>query len=57
VLLAAGGWEPAALRHGHAAVVDLARAMDDGRRLRLSRLGFTADDAAHLSSLHTRNFM
>jgi len=57
VLLAAGSWEPAALRRGHAAVVALGREMDDGRRLRLGRLGFSADDAARLSSLHTRNFM
>ncbi len=57
VLLAAGAWEPAALRRGHAAVVELVRGMDDGRRLRLGRLGFTPDEAARLSSLHTRNFM
>ncbi|HTR54216.1 MAG TPA: hypothetical protein VMJ10_26170 [Kofleriaceae bacterium] len=57
VLLAAGSWDPAALRRGHAAVVQLTRDMDDGRRTRLSRLGFTADAAAQLSSLHTRNFM
>lgn len=57
VLLAAGAWSPAALRAGHAAVVDLQRAMDDGRRQRLVRLGFPADQAAALSALHTRNFM
>jgi hypothetical protein len=57
VVLAAGGWDPAAVRRGHAAVVALAREMDDGRRLRLGRLGFSADDAARLSALHTRNFM
>ncbi|HSS03397.1 MAG TPA: hypothetical protein VLM79_40315 [Kofleriaceae bacterium] len=57
LLLAAGGWEPAALRRGHAAVVALSREMDDGRRLRLGRLGFSVDDAARLSALHTRNFM
>ena len=57
VLLAAGGWEPAALRRGHAAVIALVREMDDGRRLRLGRLGFVRDDAARLSALHTRNFM
>jgi hypothetical protein len=47
LLLAARSWEPSALRRGHAAVVGL----------RLGRLGFSADDAARLSSLHTRNFM
>jgi hypothetical protein len=31
--------------------------MDDGRRRRLARLGFPADEAAELSALHTRNFM
>ena len=57
VLLAAGDWTPAALRRGHAAVVELVRDMDDGRRQRLIRLGFPADEAAALSALHTRNFM
>jgi hypothetical protein len=57
ILLAAGSWEPAALRKGHDAVVQLQRDMDDGRRQRLARLGFATDQAAALSSLHTRNFM
>ena len=57
VLLAAGSWEPAALRRGHAAVVALQRDMDDGRRQRLARLGFDAARAEALSALHTRNFM
>ncbi|HEY0477699.1 MAG TPA: hypothetical protein VGD37_09250 [Kofleriaceae bacterium] len=57
VLLAAGSWQPVALRRGHAAVVELVQAMDHGRRARLLRLGFAADAAARLSSLHTRNFM
>jgi hypothetical protein len=57
VLLAAGSWQPVALRRGHAAVVELVQAMDHGRRARLLRLGFTPDAAARLSSLHTRNFM
>jgi hypothetical protein len=57
VLLAAGSWEPPALRRGHAAVIDLQRDMDEGRRQRLARLGFAPDVAAALSALHTRNFM
>ena len=57
ILLAAGGWEPGALRRGHEAVVELVRTMDDQRRLRLARLGFSELEAARLSSLHTRNFM
>jgi hypothetical protein len=50
-------WEPAALRSGHAAVIALVRAMDEGRQQRLLRLGFTPEKATALSSLHTRNFM
>jgi hypothetical protein len=57
VLLAAGGWEPARLRAGHAAVVGLVRDMDAGRRQRLRRLGFSEGEAEALSALHTRNFM
>jgi hypothetical protein len=57
VLLAAGDWSPAALRRGHAAVVELVADMDKGRRQRLARLGFDAERAASLSALHTRNFM
>lgn len=57
LLLAAGSWEPSALRAGHAAVEDLQRAMDDGRRQRLVRLGFPIERAGELSALHTRNFM
>lgn len=57
ILLAAGGWSPADIRRGHAAVVALVRDMDDGRRQRLARLGFDGDRAAQLSALHTRNFM
>ena len=57
ILLAAGGWQPADLRRGHAAVVTLHRAMDDGRRHRLARLGFDPARAEALSALHTRNFM
>ncbi|HEX8108598.1 MAG TPA: hypothetical protein VF516_12780, partial [Kofleriaceae bacterium] len=56
-ILAAGSWEPSAVRRGHAAVIALSREMDDGRRLRLGRLGFSTADAARLSSRHTRNFM
>jgi hypothetical protein len=57
VLIAAGSWEPAAVGAGYAAVQQLERDMDDGRRRRLERLGFPADEAAALSALHTRNFM
>jgi hypothetical protein len=57
VVLAAGEWTPEAIARGYRAVQDLHRAMDDGRRQRLARLGFPPDEAAELSALHTRNFM
>ncbi len=57
LLLAAGATEPAAIRRGYTAVLDLRRDMDDGRRRRLARLGFTAAESEALSGLHTRNFM
>jgi hypothetical protein len=57
VVLAAGEWAPSAIARGHDAVQRLYHAMDDGRRQRLTRLGFPPDEAAELSALHTRNFM
>lgn len=57
ILLAAGSWEPAAIERGHAAVMALVAEMGEGRRKRLTRLGFTDGEADALSSLHTRNFM
>lgn len=57
VLLAAGSWDPAALRRGHRAVMALQAEMDHGRQSRLLRLGFAPDQAGALSVLHTRNFM
>jgi hypothetical protein len=57
VLLAAGSWQPDDLRRGFDLVVELKQDMDKGRRSRLVRLGFSDEEAAELSSLHTRNFM
>ncbi len=57
VLLAAGAWTPAAISQGWDAVQSLERDMDLGRRRRLERLGFEAEEAEALSALHTRNFM
>jgi hypothetical protein len=57
IVLAAGGWTPAAIGRGYDAVQRLQADMDEGRRRRLIRLGFDASDAAELSALHTRNFM
>jgi hypothetical protein len=57
VLLAAGSWSPEAIRRGWRAVRDLQDRMDEGRRRRLAFIGFSDDEAAELSALHTRNFM
>jgi hypothetical protein len=57
VILAAGAWTPEAVARGYAKVQRLQAEMDEGRRHRLVRLGFPADEAAELSALHTRNFM
>lgn len=57
VLLAAGSWQLDDIRRGFDLVVALVQEMDKGRRTRLVRLGFSEDEAAELSSLHTRNFM
>ena len=56
-LIAAGSWEAEALRRGHERMMTLLRDMDDARRANLERLGFSPEEAAGLSSLHTRNFM
>ncbi len=57
MLLAAGDSTPRAIERGWAAVQALQAEMDDHRRARLARLGFTEGEAAELSALHTRNFM
>jgi hypothetical protein len=57
VLIAAGGWTPAAIQAGWDAVRILQADMDEGRRRRLIRLGFNEVQAAELSALHTKNFM
>lgn len=57
VVLAAGSWAPAAIAEGWERVRQLTKTMDEGRRRRLTRLGFGSDEAAELSALHTRNFM
>jgi hypothetical protein len=57
VVLAAGAWNANAIAAGVEHVRVLEAEMDEGRRRRLVRLGFDADDAAGLSALHTRNFM
>jgi hypothetical protein len=57
VLLAAGSWAPEAIGVGFTRVLELQRAMDEARRQRLERLGFSRGEADALSALHTRNFM
>jgi hypothetical protein len=57
VVLAAGSWEPQAIRRGWRAVQALQHQMDEGRRRRLAHIGFPADEAAEISALHTKNFM
>ena len=56
-MLAAGGFTPGRISEGHRRVQALVADMDQGRRLRLLRLGFSEAEAAALSALHTRNFM
>ncbi len=48
VVLAAGAWEPDAIANGYDLVGTLQADMDDGRRRRLTRLGFSPADAAEL---------
>ena len=45
------------LRDGYHRVIQLTRAMDEGRRRRLLRLGFHEPEAGELSALYTGNFM
>jgi hypothetical protein len=57
ILLAAGDVTPSAIEKGYKRVQILMQEMAEGRRLRLTRLGFSPKDADHLANLHTRNFM
>ncbi len=57
ILLAAGGTDTASVGQGFSRVQRLKQDMATGRKARLVRLGFPADEAERLSGLHTRNFM
>jgi hypothetical protein len=57
VVVAAGKWSVEAIAAGWERVQRLQADMDEGRRRRLVRLGFSGPVAADLSALHTRNFM
>jgi hypothetical protein len=57
ILLAAGAFTPTAIAQGYLRVQQLMRDMAEGRQARLEKLGFGEEQAAQLSSLHTRNLM
>jgi len=57
VLLAAGSFEPQAIAKGYELIAELQSKMDEGRRMRLTTIGFSNEAASALSKLHTRNFM
>lgn len=57
IVLAAGSLEPARIADGFKEVQRLLREMEDGRRYRVEKLGFSSAEAKEISSLHTRNFM
>ena len=57
VILAAGELTSRGVRSGWEQVQELMQGMYEGRRRRLVRLGFDADEAGRLSELHTQNFM
>jgi hypothetical protein len=56
-VIAAGGFAPTQIAEGHERVMALQADMDSARRTSLNRLGFSPEQAATLSQLHTRNFM
>ena len=57
VVLAARGTAPQDIARGHDAFQELLETMAKNRVSRLMSVGFTADQAAILSGLHTSNFM
>lgn len=57
ILIAAGDTTPTAIAQGFLRVQGLLNDMENGRRTRLEKLGFTANESRHLAGLHTRNFM
>lgn len=56
-IYAAGASEPRRVSRGHEAFRELLVTMREGRIRRLRSAGFTADQAATISDLHTPNFM
>ncbi len=57
ILIGAGSSAPLAIAQGFHRVQALLGEMQNGRRTRLEKLGFTAAESKRLASLHTRNFM
>jgi TusA-related sulfurtransferase len=56
-IYAAGASDPRRVARGHEAFRELLLTMHEGRIRRLRSAGFTADQAARISDLHTPNFM
>jgi TusA-related sulfurtransferase len=56
-IYAAGGSDPRRVATGHEAFRELLATMHDGRTRRLRSAGFSAEQAAMISDLHTPNFM
>ena len=56
-VLAAGGTDSKSIARGHDAFRELLHTMHGNRVKRLEHAGFTAEQAKHLSDLHTPNFM
>jgi len=56
-VLSAGGTDSKSIARGHDAFRELLHTMHGNRVKRLEHAGFTAEQAKHLSDLHTPNFM
>jgi hypothetical protein len=56
-ILAARGTDPPAVARGHEAYRELLEIMSANRMRRLLSVGFSLEQAEHLSALHTPNFM
>ena len=57
ILIAAGESTPVAIGKGFERVQALLYEMENGRKSRLEKLGFSVEEARRLATLHTRNFM
>jgi len=57
VLIAAGEVSPSAIAQGYQRLQKLMLEMENGRKSRLEKLGFSPTEAKQMASQHTRNFM